>query len=286
MRLIIKLSFAGLMILIWVGSTYAVEIKLPITSEYTERDAYQIDLLKFVLERTGVEYKLTTSPVMRTQSRIIVDLMNDSDLINLYWMGTSAKLEEDLLPIRFPVYRGLLGYRVFIIHKNKRAKFDNVKALSDIQKYIGAQEQGWTDIEILENSGLKTYVTAYENIFRMLNADRLDYFSRGVGEAFVEVDVRKEGLQNLEVEEKILLVYPFAMFFFVNHSNRELAKILENGFRKSYDDGTFNKFFYNHPYIKKIFKQANIDNRIRIDIPNPFVTKKTIDIPDKYWHGR
>lgn len=277
----------GLLILIPITSTFAIEIKLPITSEYVERDAYQIGMLKLVLEKAGVEYKIRISPRKYSQGRIIVTLKKGRDKINLYWMGTSIKIEKELLPIRFPVYRGLLGHRVFVIHKDDQSRFDTVKSLSDLQKYKGGQGIGWSDIAVLEHSGLKQHQATYENLFKMINlGGRLDYFSRGIGEAFVEVDARKDKLPNLVVEQKILLVYPFAMFFFTSRTNKELAKILENGFRKAYEDGSFNKYFYSHPYIKKMFKQANMDNRVRIDIPNPLLTPETLSIPNKYWHGR
>jgi hypothetical protein len=287
MKNLIKLIFMGLLILIPITSTFAIEIKLPITSEYVERDAYQIGMLKLVLEKAGVEYKIRISPRKYSQKRIIVTLKKGSDKINLYWMGTSIKIEKELLPIRFPVYRGLLGHRVFVIHKDDQSRFDTVKSLSDLQKYKGGQGIGWSDIAVLEHSGLKQHQATYETLFKMINfGGRLDYFSRGIGEAFVEVDARKDKLPNLVVEQKILLVYPFAMFFFTSRTNKELAKILENGFRKAYEDGIFNKYFYSHPYIKKIFKQANMDNRVRIDIPNPLLTPETLSIPNKYWHGR
>jgi len=287
MKMPIKLLLHGVLILLMTCSALAIEIKLPVSSEHAQRDAFQIGLLKLALNKTGVKYHITKSPQTRTQSRIFNDLKRGSEQINLYWMGTSPEYEKALLPIRFPVYRGLLGHRIFIIHKDTQANFDNVKTLSALQKYMGAQGIGWTDIEILEHSGLKQHITTYENIFKMINrGGRVDYFSRGVSEAFMEVDSRKEQLPNLEVEKKILLVYPFAMLFFTSRTNIELKEILEDGFRKAYEDGSFNNYFYNHPDIKKIFEKANLQQRVKINIPNPFLTKETINIPDKYWHGR
>lgn len=288
MKILVKFLSIGLLIsLIVTNSAFAVEIKLPITSKYAERDAYKIGLLKLVLQKAKRKYKITISSTEYTQARILNALKKGDNKINLYWMGTSTKIEKDLLPIRFPIYRGLLGHRIFIINKGDQAKFDNVNILGDLQKYKGSQGIGWSDIEILEHSGLKQHTTKYESIFKMINrGGRIDYFSRGVSEAFVEVEARKDKLPNLAVEKKVLLVYPFAMFFFTNRSNKELARVLEDGFREAYKDGSFNKYFYNHPDIKKIFKEANIENRIRIEIPNPLLTPETIAIPNKYWHGR
>lgn len=263
-----------------------VEIKLPITSQNNQRDTFQIGMLKLLLKKAGVDYKITLASEVYSQARIIHELKTGSGRINLYWMGTSDELEKDLRPIRFPVYRGLLGYRVFIINKQDQIRFDAVKDLKDLQKFIGIQGIGWTDIAILENSGLRQFTSRYPNIFKMINSgDRVDYFSRGISEGYVEVNSNQNRYPDLTVEKKILLVYPFAMFFFTNRENTALAEILKKGFDKAYRDGSFLQFFYNHPHIKEMFAQTDMRHRIRIDIPNPFLPTKTIAIPKQYWHG-
>lgn len=263
-----------------------VEIKLPIVSQNNQRDNFQISMLKLVLEKAGVDYKITLAPVVYSQARIVHELKTGSDKINLYWMGTSDELERELRPIRFPVYRGLLGYRVFIINKRHQVRFDGVKSLEDLQKFIGIQGIGWTDTAILEHSGLRQLTGRYANIFKMINSgDRVDYFSRGISEGYVEVASRQNNDPELAIEKKLLLVYPFAMFFFTNSENTALAKTLEKGFRKAYQDGSFHQFFYNHPHIREMFEQTDIQNRLRIDIPNPFLPPETLAIPKQYWHG-
>ena len=57
-------------------------------------------------------------------------------------------------------------------------------------------------------------MTKYDSIFKMIDlGGRIDYFSRGVMEAFMEVEERKHQCPNLAVEKNVLLVYPFAMSF-------------------------------------------------------------------------
>lgn len=286
-----SLGLIWIIVLLWfacpsVSSASVVEINLPITSQNNQRDTFQVNMLKLVLEKAGVDYKITFAPVVYSQARIIHELKTGSDKINLYWMGTSDELEKDLRPIRFPVYRGLLGYRAFIINKRHQVRFDAINGLEDLQKFIGIQGIGWTDTAILEHSGLRQLTSRYANIFEMINAgDRVDYFSRGISEGYVEVKSRQNKCPNLAVEKKVLLVYPFAMFFFTNSENTALAEILEKGFHKAYQDGSFHQFFYNHPHIKEMFEQTDIRNRNRMDIPNPFLTPKTMAIPRQYWHG-
>jgi len=151
MKILIKLLSVGFLILTVTNSTFAVEIRLPSTFQYVEQDAFKLGLLKLALQKAKVKYTITTSLTVHSQARVIAFLKKGSDRINLHWMGTSAQLEKDLLPIRFPIYRGLLGHRIFIIHKDDQGKFDDVKTLVDLQKYRGIQGIGWADIQIFHD---------------------------------------------------------------------------------------------------------------------------------------
>ncbi len=260
----------------------AIEIKIPKVSGYTEH--FKSDLLKLIISKADGEHSLSQAEAGYTSSRSRRSLNQKDSEINLIWAGTSNEYEQTLLPIRFPLYRGLLGHRVFIINQKFQTKFDKVKNLTDLQQMIGAQGIGWSDVEILEHSGLKQEQASYDNIFKMINKGRIDYFSRGVTEAFNEVDTRKSKLHNLAVEKNILLIYPFAMYFFTGRDNIEVAKVLESGFKNAYADGSFMKFFYSHPEIKKVFNQASLNDRIEIKIPNNFMTEETLNLPEYLWH--
>jgi len=260
----------------------ALNIVIPRTSNNVERDSYEIGLIKLILDKAGEPYTLTRTSRIYTQSRVIKSLENN-DKISMYWMGTSKELEKKLLPIRVPLAFGILGYRVFIIHKNQQTKFDKITTLRDLQKLNGVQGLGWSDNEILEYSGLKQHQNSYENIFKMVNhGSRIDYFSRGLNEAFSEVTSREGSLPNLAVEKRILLVYPFSKFFFINKRNKKLEKLLIIGMQKIIEDKSFIQYFYNNENIKKMFKNSNLKNRVRIDIPNPLLSDETKQALEKY----
>jgi hypothetical protein len=130
-------------------------------------------------------------------------------------------------------------------------------------------------------------VTApYENLFSMVERDRVDCFLRGAHEVVGDVTKRKAEHPDLAVESAVMLVYPFTSFFFVNKNDTALAEALETGLKKAYEDGSFMEHFNNHPAIKAIFDEAHIEQRRRFDIPNPLLTEETKAIPDLYWHQR
>ena len=261
-----------------------LEIHIPSTAQNDSRNAYKIELLELILSKNAQAHSLVFTKNAYSQARIVESLKASSPDIGLYWMGTSAKFEQEMLPIRIPLYRGLAGYRVFIINKDRQADFKRINTLTQLQDFKGAQGIGWSDIEILEKAGLKQYPTSYENIFNMINQGRkLDYFSRSVIEVNNEIHSRIERLPDLKIDEHILLIYPFAMFFFTHKHNTQLAGIIEDGFKKAYRDGSFLRFFNQHPDIKPTLSSPSFKQRTRIVINNPTLSHETANIESQYW---
>ena len=79
----------------------------------------------------------------------------------------------------FPLYRGLIGYRVFLIEKGRQADFDSVQTLEDLSKLTAVQGTGWDDIKILRAAGLPVVDGHYVNLPKMLQARRGDYYPEG-----------------------------------------------------------------------------------------------------------
>ncbi|GLQ33608.1 hypothetical protein [Litoribrevibacter albus] len=261
----------------------AHEVVIPRTSHFEARDSgYPIDLLIFVLNKANFKHQLRVTNGLYSQARVVESLKRNR--LDVYWMGTSKEYEDILHAVPFPIYRGFLGYRIFIIHRDNQTRFNQVQTLNDLQHYIGVQGLGWSDIPILEYSGLKQLQSLYENLFKMINLGRGDYFSRSLQEVYGELKSRKPTLHSLAVEENLLLVYPLAMFFFTSHENVELSSAIERGFTLAYQDGSLLEFFYNHPDIKSAIEQSRLAERRRIDIPNPNLSERTLAIPKEYWH--
>lgn len=249
----------------------------------TRESNYYLEALYWILEKSGKDYAVVhTDYPLSSQARKIAFVKNGN--IDIIYAGTSMDLEKKLLPVRFPILRGLAGQRVFIIHRDYQGAYRRVSGLNDLRRYVGFQGLGWSDRKVLEASGLRQMAELYDDIFTDINAGAAHYFPRGVTEAFSELSDRQDEMVNLTVEKHLLLVYKTAVFFFVNPLNRELADILETGFLKGYEDGSYPRFFYDHPLITTSLKKAGAKDRIRIEIPNPFLSPETEAIPDRYWH--
>lgn len=245
---------------------------------------YARTLVELALRYSAGAYVLKPSDEEMTQARAAREL--ELGHIQFIWAGTSADYEQRFQPIRIPVLRGLDGYRICIINPDRQAAFDDVASLDAFKAFTIGQDPGWSDVPILQAAGFKLVTAPYGNLFGMVERDRVDCFLRGAHEVVGDVTNHKLEHPALAVEAKLLLVYPFTSFFFVNRNDTALAEALEMGLKRAYEDGSFMEHFNNHPAIRAIFDEAGIEQRRRFDIPNPLLTEETKAIPDLYWHRR
>ena len=280
-----RLTLCVLAAMTWIGLDLPHAAADPEILYYPKRAesprwSYALSLVELALKESGQNYILKPTEEEMSQTRAAREL--ELGNIGFIWTGTSAEYEQRFRAVRVPVLRGLDGYRICIINPGRQPAFSAVKTLADLQLLTIGQDPGWSDVKILEAAGLKVVTAPYDSLFNMVERERFDCFLRGAHEAPGEV-AKHPGLA---VENEILIVYPFTSFFFVNKNNAALAEALETGLKKAYEDGSFMAHFKSHPAIKAIFEQAQIAQRRRFDIPNPFLTEETKSIPDQYWQGR
>ena len=95
------------------------EIRFP--KNFNPAEGYILSLLDIILSNSN-EVKLTLlDNSITTQGRLLKHL--DNDILDLVFIGTNQLREKKYLPIRIPIQSGLLGYRVFLIHKDNVALF-------------------------------------------------------------------------------------------------------------------------------------------------------------------
>ncbi|MBS0307573.1 MAG: transporter substrate-binding domain-containing protein [Proteobacteria bacterium] len=238
------------------------------------RDArydFQISLLKLALDKSGVPYQMRPSKFGMEQGRMLTQLEKGLD-VDVVWSMTSREREQHLLPIRIPIDKGLIGYRVFLVRPDKLAQFAQVHTLEQLRQFEAGQGSFWPDTEILRANDLLVYgATVYENLFSMLEAERFDYFPRSITEIWDELKARPD--RNLVVEPSILLYYPAAAYFFVNKQNKVLARTIETGLRTAIRDGSFDQLF--QTYYGEFIRKANLGNRTVIRLNNPLLPAET-----------
>jgi hypothetical protein len=207
----------------------------------------------------------------------------ESGALSVLWQGTTSQYEEQFRAVYFPIYRGLLGMRIPIVTGPNENIFANVEQFSKFKSYIPCQGKTWSDTVILEANGLTVAKSLqYPNLFPMLDADRCDYFPRGVFEPFNEVKSYASEYDFL-VDKNVMLRYKMPYYIFARKGDDALAEHLEGILADMFDDGTYNKIFFAEQEISSSLPLANLEQRVVFDLSNPDLTQKTKNIPEKYW---
>ena len=178
--------------------------------------------------------------------------------------------------------RGILGYRVFLIHKDGVKSFAAIKSFDELRtKFTAGFGSQWADMQILKANNMKVEgISTYESLFDMLGMKRFDYFPRGMNEAWVEIREKGKNYPNIVVDEHLALYYPFVVYFFVSKKNPALADRIRRGLEIALKDGSFKELFLVHHDI--FIKQTHLDQRLLFKIPNPTLPPGTPE-PDTSW---
>ena len=255
----------------------------PARSAYDISHEYHTILLSQALRHSDPDktYSFTNSQAM-SQGRAQAELIKGNEL-DVYWFGTNISLENKLRPIKIPTTRGLNGYRKFIIHDKNVPVFNNINRLSDLSKLVACQGAHWPDTKILTNAGLPvTTSTSYENLFLMTNLERCDYFPRGYHDAANELTIRRNQYPSLITYQRILLHYPFAVYFFTNKKQEALAKKIENGLQIMAEKGEITTLMKTHPLTKSIYPLKDESNSLYLRLENPLLTDTDVT-NNIYW---
>jgi hypothetical protein len=231
-------------------------------------------LVRAALERTRDrwgDYRLEPSMPMYEERRIYV-LEHNIGSINFSLFPAQKRLEDKLVPVRIPLDRGLLGYRVLLIHANEQARFDKVRSLDDLKQFTFGLLSWWEDVPILEASGLTVVSgTSYDGLFKMLSTGRFDAFNRSSSEVLQELALRQKDLPGVVVEKHLLLHYPMPVYFWFPNTEdgRNRAERVRVGLTEMVKDGSFQAMFEQEfgAYIKKL----DLDHRLLLELPNPLL---------------
>jgi len=252
------------------------------------RGQYYLELLKQVLECTREEYGpylLKPSKRIIPQSQYIDKLNKGWEALNVIWMPTSILKERYLVPVRIPLRKGLLGWRIFLIRKAAQNQFSRVQSLDDLRKFTIGQGQGWADIEILRYNGFKvTTFPDYEGLFFRLIQEDFDIFSRGIEEAPYEWEQRKDKIPSLHVEDSIVIHYPFPSYYFTakNDKGLQLARRLQDGLEKMQKNGSFDQHFFK--YNGDIMMKCKLSGRKVFHLKNPRLPQETPLDKKDFWY--
>ncbi|MDX1738674.1 MAG: hypothetical protein R3261_10585, partial [Alphaproteobacteria bacterium] len=220
----------------------------------------------------------------KNQERLLKAMEHGNANFDLFFTGYSKDREERFLQIDIPLTRGLLGHRIFIIHKDTMPIMENINTLADATSRLSiGSGTGWPDTLVFEKAGFHVVSAAYANLWPMLNNGRYMAFNRGLNEAYIEIKQKQPTYPDLVVDDNIMIAYKFDYFFYMNKSNEALFNQFRAGLFKSYKNGAFIKNFENHPMIKTVTAPDRPQRKV-FYVNNPNLSPRVNNIPDEYWH--
>lgn len=240
------------------------------------KQSYFVELLSLALaaskDKYG-EYQLEPISYEMAQGRASM-MLQRNELIDVHWRMTSKSLESKLQAIYFPILKGLMGYRIFIIRKEDQPLFEQINSLAELKKLPLGQGLNWPDSEILLSNGFNV-IKGYDiYLLKMLKRERFDYFPRALHEPWLEIADEP----NLMVEQGFMLKYPAPTYFFVNKKNKRLSDRLTLGFERLLNSGKFELYFQNHAITSNILAKAKLGNRRVFQLSSPLLSKQTNEL--------
>ncbi len=242
---------------------------------------FPLALLRAALLAQGLEVEFQPAEWAMERTRAIKAVADGE--IDFMWSSLGREIEQQLRPIRIPIYRGLIGQRIFIIHREREAEFARIQKLPDLARLTAGQGVGWVDTQILQAAGLKVVSNTYDALFKSLARGTIDYFPRGANEAPAEVAARATEFPELMVEPRLLLAYRSDNIFLVGRENTALAQRIEAGLLALHASGGYQRLFDAHPYVQKVLAEAKLAQRLRLEIPNPMLSDEDRRIPERFW---
>jgi hypothetical protein len=249
-------------------------------------DEYPIKLLALALDQTGVSYQLIPSDNFLSKGKAL-DRLQDNREINIVWGMTNVQREKDLLPIRIPIFKGLIGWRLLLIRQDMAERFTYIQQFEHLVKLSPLQGRDWPDTKILQSNGFDVITERNQtSLMKMLGRAQGDFFPRSIIEVWEELARSKVANEiQIQIQPSLGIRYPAAIYFFVNKKSVPLANLIETGLEKAIENGTYEALFVEN--YKTYIEKAQIENRTFYPLENAFLPEETpLDRKELWFDGK
>jgi hypothetical protein len=233
-----------------------------------QRNDYEVRLLTLALAKAGGRFLPARAGTSMTKGRAIIELAHGGSGLDVLWAMTNPERERLLRPVRIPIDRGLIGWRLCLLRRQDEHLLRGVDSAAALGHFVAGKGHDWPDLRILRANGLSTTaVNSYPALFGMLARGRFDYLPRSVIELGGERGLIERA--NLVLDPYLVLHYPAALYFFVHRERADLADALQLGLERAQADGSFEALFRttHEPQLRA----AQLTQRRVIELVNPLL---------------
>lgn len=243
---------------------------------------YILLLLRLAMERSGKKIEIQPSRNVMAQSRALLELARPDPLLDVFWTMTNPEREQQLLPIRIPLDRGLLGWRLLLVRKAELDRWAGLQTLEQLGALQAGQMNDWPDTSILRANGLKVQTgTHFESLFGWLADGRFDYFPRSVLE--IGLEAMEHAPRGIVIEPHLMLQYPAALYFFVAPAKPQLHEQLTHGLESLVADGTLERLWQTQ--FGDVIERYHLRSRRLLKLQNPLMPSATPLARKQLWFG-
>ena len=248
------------------GAERVIVYSWPKTMQADERGSYPIELLQLALSKSGRSIVARPSEFAMSQYRTLKQLeMNKG--IDVVWTMTNAEREQQLRPIRIPIDRGLIGWRLLAIQQKDFELFQSLPDETALKTLLTVQGIDWPDYKILQTNGFKVAPSNFfDGMYQMLQVGRVRFFARSLTEIWPELKSLRDSDRPIVVAPRWVMHYPAALYFFVRNDDEELASAIESGLEAALKDGSMRDLFLQH--FQGILEQAGLKDREVVELTN------------------
>ena len=255
-----------------------------------DQNDFRFRLLKLVLERSGTPFALGFSAAVQPQDEAIAALAEGQKAgqrnplrLSVGVYGAGPELNRRLRAVPIPVTGGILGLRAGWTNQASLAELQTIRSLQDLQRIVLVQGLGWSDVDIFDRAGLRTYTARSEKLLRLVNDNRVQLFPRGVAELEAEDSVVRSLYPQMLLDPHLLIVYPFAGFFYVAPENTELAAAIQTGFERVIADGSYQRLLDEAIMTPWLNRQLKLRSRRILVLQNHEAGEVLADVNPSHW---
>ncbi len=236
----------------WLASSMAAEPAPPGAEPHQVRVPHNIStpdpqlayiqrIVRLALARVDKSWEVSPVDLEMAQTRSMLELVAGKSPVDLMWTVTDRQREASgLIPIRLPVDRGLMGWRLLLVRADDLPRWKSLGSLEELRQRLAGQGHDWPDTAILRANKLPVATsTGYDALFRMLLAHRFDYFPRSILE--IDGELANNRHPRLAIVPDLMLLYPTAAYLFVSPRRPALAQALQLGMEAAIADGSFQR---------------------------------------------
>ena len=255
-----------------------------------DHNDFKYRLLELVLKRSGRPFALGLSEVVVAQDEAVAALEQDvaSSSRNPFALsvgvyGAGVDVNRRLLPVPIPVTGGILGLRSGWTHRSQMARLATIRTRKDLGDIVLLQGLGWSDVDIFDAAGLRTFTARSEDLFRLVDHQRVQLFPRGIAELEREAQLMASSTSDTALDPHLVLAYPFAGFFYVSPDNQPLADAIQTGFERAIADGSYQRLVEELIFTPWLRRTLELKNRRVIVLANPVAADVLSAVDSRHW---